>query len=1242
MEPYPLRHVVAVFHTNGWHDEPMRGSQEALRWAAGLLGFNGDAAAQVLEPHADAFGLEVHHDGSGRVDLSVFREAGLGRTLEVTGHGVLTLGPMDTVEYDLVDGRARRAGVFHQVVGTGVGQPLLVAVMDGRDDRVRRVYPVADPQAFSRYEVPHHSRPFLTSPHALRVSLDGGPRLGLEVFINPRVFEVGDILSDLGVDRTAIAAMQAVADLVPVSRRVPRGPLLVPWHEGMAFTHFCVSWATRTAQPVLKSYLMVCCGPAPKQAQMRDAGVRAHGVDWPGQVRWAAAQLPLRSDPGADLGPWAAAVDPHGRGGFERRLSRDGLTPQSAQTALLPQGVNPDPWWWATYQELVAMRPAGEVPDAVWDLPFGPLLWTFASQAAAAEPAGMRMDLLRRLSQISAPVLTHMLQRDLPFGARMAAQMAPAQADHPRDRFAAFCARIGADGLSEVFSEYPVLGMQMAVVIEQFRSAAAEMLSRVQADRDALDERFGPLGPLTEVSVGDGDSHNGGRCVRVLRFGDIRIVYKPRSVHLEALYADVAQRVSRRWPMVAPAVLDRGDYGYVEFVTGHPCDDYAAFYRNAGGLLAVLHALAATDCHHENLIAAGDNLVLIDAETLLAGTASPASMPYAGDADPVSVLRVGMLPARLWLDGRRQALDITALGSDPGGTVRRVRGWRAVNTDAMHRGRVEVPVPHPGSLPSPAGEAAPLADHVEDLVTGFRQVYRVVLEGRDSWLTALLDGMSEASNRVVLRPTYVYASLLQELAEPEAMRSARDRAWVLEKLTRAYLDDEQQWPLVAAEQQALQRGDVPYFQTPLCGGGTRWLGGELPDVPGSDQLTQVRERLAELGEADLRLQVGLIRASVTAGDFRMSRPASAVPAAGSPKRAADVARACFERVSAAALGDGNWVGPALLPDGEHVTLRPMGLGFYDGRLGLAVAYAMAGEQVAMGPVLEVAADPDLVSRLWQAEGPGLAGIGGFLRGLDLLGHAGPPEESLRSVLTPRRVAAETRLDLLGGVAGLIGPLTRRDGFDEAIAAAAQVLVTAQEPQGGWRTLAGSAPLTGMAHGAAGIAMALAEAGVALDDETLIDAAVRGLDYEAAVYDPDHGNWPDFRESADGGFMLGWCAGAPGIALSRRRVLDLLPDHPRAPSWREDLERALAITAQAPALARDHLCCGNAGRIAILRALGRDARALEEVVLSRRGLPIPMLAIDPEVLPMPGLFTGLPGIGAVLGVGSADWVWQVLM
>ena len=66
-------------------------------------------------------------------------------------------------------------------------------------------------------------------------------------------------------------------------------------------------------------------------------------------------------------------------------------------------------------------------------------------------------------------------------------------------------------------------------------------------------------------------------------------------------------------------VLDRGTYGWVEFVDATGCDSREAlqrFYWRQGSFLALLHLLSAVDFHLENLIAAGETPCLVDLEAL--------------------------------------------------------------------------------------------------------------------------------------------------------------------------------------------------------------------------------------------------------------------------------------------------------------------------------------------------------------------------------------------------------------------------------------------------------------------------------------------------------------------------------------------------------------------------------------------------------------------------------------------------
>ncbi|MDQ5853873.1 MAG: hypothetical protein M3380_17770, partial [Chloroflexota bacterium] len=109
----------------------------------------------------------------------------------------------------------------------------------------------------------------------------------------------------------------------------------------------------------------------------------------------------------------------------------------------------------------------------------------------------------------------------------------------------------------------------------------------------------------------------------------------------------------------------------------------------------------------------------------------------------------------------------------------------------------------------------------------------------------------------------------------------------------------------------------------------------------------------------------------------------------------------------------------------------------------------------------------------------------------------------------------------------------------------------------WPTIGGKC-LTGFSHGAAGIA------------------------YEASVFAPDAGNWPDFRHEEQPAFMSAWCHGAAGIGLARLGGLPLLD----TAGIRADVEAALQTTQKQGAMGIDlgqsHLIDGGAWARCIVR------------------------------------------------------------
>ena len=754
---------------------------------------------------------------------------------------------------------------------------------------------------------------------------------------------------------------------------------------------------------------------------------------------------------------------------------------------------------------------------------------------------------------------------------------------------------------------------------------------------------------------------------------------------------------------VSPVVLPRGgEYGYTSYVPHTPCGTAAelpAFYRNAGRLLAVLHLLGATDCHSGNLIACGTGLLLVDAETLFEGRlrALGSEAPAAGEGPlegplAISLLQTVMLPT--WLQGGAEGAfyDVSALGADPApAEARPAPGWRNVNSDDMVWATRPVVPDHPASLPVAPGSVNPLADHVEALIEGFAEVYTLAMTAalRERIVTHI-HGFAGARRRVLLRHTRTYAIVQHRALAPHALRSAAARARELDRLSRAYLLSDEKpllWPLLRAELHDMEDLDVPYFDHVLGATAIHAAGAVIPDALDGDGLTEAVERVRSLSAGDLAWQVRLIRAAIGVRGYQMTPSAGGEaegevtpPGAARALSADERLTACrdiYEAIAGSALSDGagdpTWLTPSVLPavlsDPRRVALWLITDGLYDGRAGVAAfLYAWAARNpggpaaalaaATIAPVLRALDDRDGYARFrfLRDLGLGMNGLGGLLRLFDLLARTSAASASdwddrrdrLAELVNDELIGKDRALDLLSGSAGAVSPLARlhaqrpSDHSARALEGLATHLVDAQDAaSGGWFTGQYVRPLTGLSHGAAGMGLALLEAGVALGGKRFVDAAARAFAYEASVFDAAAGNWPDFRGDAEPpGFMTGWCHGAPGIALARVRALQLAPGHPDATRWREDLCSGAVTTAAFPLSTFDHLCCGNLGRAAILQALGawageaswmESAEAITRGVVERarrRGrFELPTMRMGAgDALSFPGLMNGLAGIG----------------
>lgn len=855
----------------------------------------------------------------------------------------------------------------------------------------------------------------------------------------------------------------------------------------------------------------------------------------------------------------------------------------------------------------------------------------------------------------------------------------------PQERFASFVASLCQRNVTlSILKEYPVMARQVVTTLDHWANCAIEFVQHLGSDWDTIRATFSSQadpGVLVQIGGGAGDSHRGGHSVLVAGFSSgLRIVYKPRPMSLDVHFQELLSWLNERGaepPLRTTKIIDRGTYGWCEFVSGAGCENeerVRRFYARQGEYLALLYALHGADFHHENLIAAGEHPILVDLEAMFHPRVAAGDATQAGErairALSESVLDVGLLPRPTWTVAPGETIDLSGLAGKPGQlTPMAVPISEKAGTDEMHIVRKRMPMGGHNNRPSLNGADVDVLDYQDEIVAGFTSMYRLILKHRDELLSA--DGplawFAGDHIRFVARRTMDYGTLLQASYHPDALRNALDRDWLFDWLWAAVEGSPHLERLIRAERDDLLKGDVPFFSTRPD---TRDLWTSTAEVIEGffeePAIELVRRRIASLGEDDMARQLWTIRASLAtlAKDSHQAARASA-PAAMEPKAAAGpeqflaAARAVGDRLEKLAIRgeqSASWL--SLETAGERQWVVALaGTNLYNGACGIAMFLAHLGAMTGQDRYADLAkaAVAPLRQQLEKLRSAPLPigafdGWGGMIYALAHLGtlwnEPGLVDEAESLVeAIPALIEKDEILDIIGGSAGCIGgllalhacrPSERTLGV--AVQCGERLLGKAKPMERGigWlTTIAKAEPFGGFAHGAAGIAWALMELAAASGQDRFRAAAIDAIAYERTLFSPDEGNWRDLRTlgeaDAEGRrFMTAWCYGAPGIGLSRLASLAWYDDA----DVRSEIDIALATTAAKGFGAGHCLCHGDVGNLELLlqASLGEDARVQRADVdrvasgilasIERNG----WLCGTPRGVEVPGLMVGIAGIG----------------
>ena len=707
-----------------------------------------------------------------------------------------------------------------------------------------------------------------------------------------------------------------------------------------------------------------------------------------------------------------------------------------------------------------------------------------------------------------------------------------------------------------------------------------------------------------------GDRHNHRATVLAEDHGR-KWIRKPGDAAIEtALQAFLSNLEEKGFLFVPGTVRVTASYGseydveFVEHTEAETEADVRLFYRRCGSLLFLAYLFHSNDLHFENIVANGAYPVIVDYETLLCGESRRTDRQ-----DPVSladtVVRSHLLPN--WIRLGDRDIDLGGITGD--------------GHNRLYR----------------KGEPTSPARYKADLLYGFEQAYRFCRENA-GYVEEQLHVFDHCRFRRILRPTQLYMKLI---AGSQKKESGLREHWLRQLLSRAYLKDidpgriQKASRVLEEEISAVLREEVPLFWTwgnglDLCCRDEVMQAGFLSVSP----VDHAAGRLRALSESDCADQTKIISMAIDTvaplGELNYNIVS----------REEDIYSRVITRLEETNIGQlaSGWIG--LERDAKDTLyLQSRGFGLYSGLLGTLCCYAAVYHKTGRKDVLDKllrhyegyhhCAIPETGELGLCDVLAGLnEGAGGHIKALYHLSELTGEDifrrdaERIADAVDLSGECPEGSADVLSGYAGLA--LALADLPSEKAAAIGEKLLPI--------LLQYEPALTGAAHGAGGIALALGILGKVLSTD-LPDQKILGLlRWENSRYDQERHNWADLRVPGKRAFMLGWCSGAPGIGMVRHRLMKISGNPEIREICRADAERARRIMRGYDILRQDHLCCGNCARLMAVSNMGGRLDGLYREVENRLKKEQPGLrhligTADFDA----GLMQGYAGVGYALAM-----------
>lgn len=753
------------------------------------------------------------------------------------------------------------------------------------------------------------------------------------------------------------------------------------------------------------------------------------------------------------------------------------------------------------------------------------------------------------------------------------------------EEYSHFCKKIieKEDFVKETFEEYPVMCRCVKEKVEYMVKFYEEIINYFWRDKDEICNYLCGGEEINEIISIKGDFsdvHNNGKQVLKIKLDNNKeILYKPHTMANEKFFNELLEWTSSKVKIdqLQYPFLSYDDHSWstiVEYKTCESEEQLKKYYFRLGIQLFWAYLLGTKDLHFENIIASGEYPVLIDLETLV-------NIQYNYNRSTVneeifyqlsqSVLYTGILPYYSWIH-EGSGINNSAISGGHEETKYPFKVPVILNPASSE---MKIGYEFPSSkrqrnLATIQGEFITPENYKNDIIQGFWSCYNQVLKNKQD-VKQILRGMINLYNRFLVADTQQYAMLLSSSYHPSLLKNGAEREIFLNSIRKNRKEKDDM--IIDREIKSLLNGDVPYFTYQTNDTELFDMNGKVKkDYFNIVPFEIINNKILELNEKDLNRQCELIEMSllITSKNekYFINHTYKVQKRITTPERnVVEVVNLLLNRILDYAIWncDSTEVNWSVMQITSSITqnwiIKPMGYYMYDGLAGMLLLFEVLDRKFVDKGIKAI--KNTLKNQLFNYTDQGIKSLvnlqsrntGAYdgessiiyvylalYKKTNELQYLEYAERHVRII--SELILGDDKFDLISGNAGAafvlmkLYKIVQKEEYLNMAKDAIEVLkknAIKKEKGIGWITEKNMPPMAGMAHGNAGILMAVLEIWKYTKNEKYMDLVWEIWEYENSLYDLKINNWKDLRNNGEFEDPIGtvaWCHGAAGILLSR--------------------------------------------------------------------------------------------------------------